>query len=104
MAKKKQVNPQENSVELDDVESTNESTSNEDRSSSDDDSMSSEEPEWTEDEATDVQGDLRRVRRRTLCGTAGYRPPELVGERYVDYRNRNGCDERVDFSSPGVTI
>ena len=38
------------------------------------DSASSEESEWSEDEASDeIQGDLRRVRHRTLCGTAGYR-------------------------------
>ena len=44
------------------------------------------------------------MRRRTLCGTAGYSPPEQFGERYVDYRNRNGYDERVDFFSLGVTL
>ncbi|KAL7528904.1 hypothetical protein ACHAXR_002693 [Thalassiosira sp. AJA248-18] len=133
LVKKKQVNPQENSIELD----ARSNTSEEDNSSSDDESMSSEsvsseEPEWTEDEATDeIKGDLCRVRRRTLCGTAGYRPPELVGERYVDYQNRNGYDgelkrnylirfvigtkphhilfllfcttEKVDFFSLGVT-
>mmetsp|Transcript_12480 Transcript_12480/g.26905 ORF Transcript_12480/g.26905 Transcript_12480/m.26905 type:complete len:305 (+) Transcript_12480:429-1343(+) len=107
LAKKKQVNPQENSTV--DVESTNEdanSTNNGNASSSDDDSASSLEPEW--DEATDdgilLRGDLRRVRRGTLCGTAGYRPPEQVGERYLDYHNRSGYDERVDFFSLGVTL
>lgn len=110
LAKKKHFNPQENSIELD-VDSSadkNEASSVvEVQSSSDDDdssSMSSEEPDWTDDEATgDIQGDLRRVRRRTLCGTAGYRPPEQVGERYVEYQNRNGYDFRVDFFSLGVT-
>jgi len=72
---------------------------------SDGESVSSEEPEWTDDEVTDdINVDFRRVRRRTLCGTAGYRPPEQVGERYVDYASRNGYDERVDFFSLGVTV
>ena len=113
LAKKKHFNPQENSIELDVDSSADkndeassvvevQSSSDDDESSSD--SMSSEEPDWTDDEATgDIQGDLRRVRRRTLCGTAGYRPPEQVGERYVEYQNRNGYDERVDFFSLGVT-
>lgn len=82
--------------------------SDDDNSSDNGDSASesSEEPEWTEDDATDniVQGDLCRIRRRTLCGTAGYRPPEQVGERYIDYANRNGYDERVDYFSLGVTV
>jgi len=100
LVKKSQgVNPQENSnVE---EESTNESEVQD----SSDESVSSRDSEWTEDETSnEIQGDLRRVRRRTLCGTAGYRPPEQVGERYVDYHNRNGYDERVDFFSLGVTL
>lgn len=107
LIKKKHVNPQENSLSSDENEiADNASLSDDDdddsRSSS---SMSSEEPEWTDDEVTgDIKGDLLRVRRRTLCGTAGYRPPEQVGERYVDYANRNGYDERVDFFSLGVTV
>jgi len=44
-----------------------------------------------------------RVRRRTVCGTAGYRPPEQVQERYVSYPMRNGYDERADWFSLGVT-
>ena len=70
-------------------------SSNASQSSSDCDSMSSNEPDWTDDENSDeIKADLLRVRRRTLCGTAGYRPPEQVGERFVDYANRNGYDER----------
>lgn len=107
LAKKKAVNPQENSAV--DAESTSEPSredgADDESMGSSDESVSSEDPEWTEDEPTDgIQGDLRRVRRRTLCGTAGYRPPEQVGERYLDYRNRSGYDERVDFFSLGVTL
>jgi len=121
LMKKKQssFNPQENSIVVVDVDSEeeNETTNDkgEDRSSSSSSSgssESSEEPEWLseddEDRARgtddDVKGSLYRVRRRTLCGTAGYRPPEQVGERYVDYANRNGYDERVDYFSLGVTV
>lgn len=87
------------------VVSTNSVDSN-DSQLSDNESTSSEEPEISEDETTygRVQRDLRRVRRRTLCGTAGFRPPEQVGERYIDYSNRSGYDERADFFSLGVTV
>jgi len=120
LMKKKQTsfNPQENSIVVVDVDSEeeNETTNDkgEDRSSSSSSrsSVSSEEPEWLSEDDEDqargtddyVKGSLYRVRRRTLCGTAGYRPPEQVGERYVDYANRNGYDERVDYFSLGVTV
>ena len=75
-------------------------SSNSQSCSSDDNSMSSEEPDWTDDENTDeIKADLRRVRRRTLCGTAGYRPPEQVGERFVDYANRNGYGKSLSIGS-----
>mmetsp|Transcript_9867 Transcript_9867/g.23075 ORF Transcript_9867/g.23075 Transcript_9867/m.23075 type:complete len:294 (-) Transcript_9867:1078-1959(-) len=96
LARKRLVNPQENSAELDTDESNDgshgqdESSSNETQrcssSPEESDSTSSMEPEWTEDETTDglkQEGDLCRVRRRTLCGTFGFRPPEQVSERHV---------------------
>ena len=46
--------------------------------------------------------DIRWVRRRTVCGTAGYRPPEQVQERYTDYSSRIGYDERADWFALGV--
>lgn len=46
--------------------------------------------------------DLKWVRRRTVCGTAGYRPPEQVQERFLDYFSRCGYDERADWFSLGV--
>ncbi len=45
---------------------------------------------------------LKWVRRRTVCGTAGYRPPEQVQERFLDYFSRIGYDERADWFSLGV--
>jgi len=86
LAKKSQnVNPQENS----NVEE--ESTDDSQVRNSSDDSVSSEESKWAEEETSEeTLSDIHRVRRRTLCGTAGYRPPEQVGERYIDYQNRNG--------------
>jgi len=45
---------------------------------------------------------LKWVRRRTVCGTAGYRAPEQVQERYLDYFSRSGYDERADWFSLGV--
>jgi len=38
-----------------------------------------------------------------LCGTAGYRPPEQVLQRYVRYDNRQGYDERADWFALGST-
>jgi serine/threonine protein kinase len=46
--------------------------------------------------------DVKWVRRRTVCGTAGYRPPEQVQERFLNYFSRNGYDERADWFSLGV--
>ena len=46
---------------------------------------------------------VRWVRRRTLCGTAGYRPPEQVLQRYVRYDRRRGYDERADWFALGST-
>ena len=46
--------------------------------------------------------DVKWVRRKTVCGTAGYRPPEQVQERFVDYFSRSGYDERADWFSLGV--
>lgn len=65
--------------------------------------LSNEEPWISEDEADHFRHDIQRVRRRTLCGTAGFRPPEQVGERYVEYYKRNGYDEKADYFSLGVT-
>lgn len=48
------------------------------------------------------KNELRRVRRRTVCGTAGYRPPEQVQERYTNYSSRTGYDERADWFALGV--
>ncbi len=45
---------------------------------------------------------LRRIKRRTVCGTTGYRPPEQVRERFLNYFSRNGYDERADWFSLGV--
>ena len=68
LAKKSQNNPQENS----NVEE--ESTDGSQVRNSSDDSVSSEESKWAEEEASEeTQSDIHRVRRRTLCGTAGYR-------------------------------
>jgi serine/threonine protein kinase len=50
----------------------------------------------------DTKTDLKWIRRRTVCGTAGYRPPEQVQERSLDYFSRNGYDERADWFSLGV--
>jgi serine/threonine protein kinase len=50
----------------------------------------------------DWKRNLKWVRRRTVCGTAGYRPPEQVQERFLDYFSRNGYDERADWFSLGV--
>lgn len=47
--------------------------------------------------------DYKFIRRRTLCGTAGYRPPEQVLQRYVRYDNRQGYDERADWFALGST-
>ena len=47
--------------------------------------------------------DYTFIRRRTLCGTAGYRPPEQVLQRYVRYDNRQGYDERADWFALGST-
>ncbi|GMI47247.1 hypothetical protein TrCOL_g10536 [Triparma columacea] len=46
---------------------------------------------------------LRRIRRRTSCGTVGYRPPEVVRERNLMYMEREGYDESADWFSLGVT-
>ena len=117
-------NPQENSQLLDDEEENDDDENDNNQSyslASDADSgnssssgSSSDETDWTDtdheedenDEAlsSDMKGNLYRVRRRTLCGTAGYRPPEQVGERYVDYHNRSGYTEAVDYFSLGVTV
>ena len=59
------------------------------------------EPEMSNQE-TNEQNNVKWVRRRTVCGTAGYRPPEQVQERYLDYFSRNGYDERADWFSLGV--
>lgn len=53
-----------------------------------------------------IEGERRKVRwvrRRTLCGTAGYRPPEQVLQRYIKYDNRTGYDERADWFALGST-
>lgn len=91
VAKKKQVNPQESMLEPT-HSSTNEDEDEQSRAAG---SLSSEDPEISEDESGDTRGDLKRVRRRTLCGTAGFRPPEQVGERYVDYYSRSGYNEKA---------
>ena len=61
---------------------------------------SAPEPEMSEHENRKVN--LKWVRRRTVCGTAGYRPPEQVQERFLDYFSRSGYDERADWFSLGV--
>jgi serine/threonine protein kinase len=92
IAKKKSVNPQESLTE------PTHSISNENEQlTGETDDVSSEDPEVS-DESGDERGDLKRVRRRTLCGTAGFRPPEQVGERYVDYFSRSGYDEKAGKS------
>lgn len=48
------------------------------------------------------KSDVKWVRRRTVCGTAGYRPPEQVQERFLNYFSRHGYDERADWFSLGV--
>jgi serine/threonine protein kinase len=45
----------------------------------------------------------RRIRRKTSCGTVGYRPPEVVRERNLKYQDREGYDEASDWFSLGVT-
>lgn len=64
-------------------------------------SSTQNEPEMSNQEAR-KQHDVKWVRRRTVCGTAGYRPPEQVQERYLDYFSRSGYDERADWFSLGV--
>mmetsp|Transcript_13951 Transcript_13951/g.40809 ORF Transcript_13951/g.40809 Transcript_13951/m.40809 type:complete len:582 (-) Transcript_13951:589-2334(-) len=67
---------------------------------------SSDGPEVSNQEERSIcsakERDLRWVRRRTVCGTAGYRPPEQVQERFVDYASRSGYDERADWFALGV--
>jgi len=69
-------------------------------SSETDREMSNHEPCKCQDKR--LKNDVRWVRRRTVCGTAGYRPPEQVQERFLDYFSRNGYDERADWFSLGV--
>jgi len=45
----------------------------------------------------------RRIRRKTSCGTVGYRSPEIVRERNLKYNERKGYDEAIDWFSLGVT-
>ena len=97
--RKKQVNPQESMLEPIDS-SCNEN----EHLTRDEESVSSEDTAIEDSSDDDMEGDLRRVRRRTLCGTAGFRPPEQVGQRYVDYFSRSGYDEKADFFSLGVTV
>lgn len=59
------------------------------------------EDNFNEDTAK-MRANVKWVRRRTVCGTAGYRPPEQVQERFLDYNSRNGYDERADWFSLGV--
>lgn len=79
--------------------------------STDDISESSGDPEMSDQDETTCavrqmasvgEDDVRWVRRRTVCGTAGYRPPEQVQERYTDYSSRTGYDERADWFALGV--
>jgi len=68
---------------------------------------SGQDPEITNHEDNECQemetrNNVKWVRRRTVCGTAGYRPPEQVQERFLDYFSRNGYDERADWFSLGV--
>jgi serine/threonine protein kinase len=49
------------------------------------------------------QEELRKVKRRTTCGTAGYRAPEQVMERGKKYQERGGYDEMIDWFSLGAT-
>ena len=65
------------------------------------DSSTGDEPEMSTQEKNG-EHNLRWIRRRTVCGTAGYRPPEQVQERFLDYFSRNGYDERADWFSLGV--
>lgn len=51
---------------------------------------------------TNDKSDVKWIRRRTVCGTAGYRPPEQVQERFLHYFSRNGYDERADWFALGV--
>lgn len=84
IANKKQVNPQESMLEP----THSSSNENEQYFVDEEDSVSSEEPEVSEDESGDVQGDLRRIRRRTLCGTA-VSPKISVSEMYNLLTNIN---------------
>mmetsp|Transcript_7704 Transcript_7704/g.15477 ORF Transcript_7704/g.15477 Transcript_7704/m.15477 type:complete len:668 (-) Transcript_7704:8910-10913(-) len=45
----------------------------------------------------------RRIRRKTSCGTVGYRSPEVVRERNLKYSEREGYNEATDMFSLGVT-
>ena len=74
---------------------------------SDDSSDSTDCPEICDDKRNSDNSEvpynrLKWVRRRTVCGTAGYRPPEQVQERFTEYSSRNGYDERADWFSMGV--
>ena len=44
-----------------------------------------------------------RIRRKTSCGTVGYRSPEVIRERNLRYCDRIGYDESSDWFSLGVT-
>lgn len=70
-------------------------------------SLSSSSEDDDEHDECDVKDEketqnIKWVRRKTVCGTAGYRPPEQVQERYLDYYSRTGYDERADWFSLGV--
>ena len=64
-------------------------------------SNTQDEPEISNQEQGE-KNNLKWIRRRTVCGTAGYRPPEQVQERFLDYFSRSGYDERADWFSLGV--
>ncbi len=44
----------------------------------------------------------KRVLRRTICGTSGYRAPEILCDHSLKYRRRRGYSSPVDYFALGV--
>jgi serine/threonine protein kinase len=49
------------------------------------------------------QADFQYIRKRTFCGTPGYRAIEMVKQKYIPYDKRSGYNEKVDWFALGVT-
>eukprot|EP00978_Attheya_sp_CCMP212_P019329 scaffold54022_cov49-Attheya_sp.AAC.2 len=49
------------------------------------------------------QADFQYIRKKTFCGTPGYRAIEMVKQKFVPYDKRSGYNEKVDWFALGVT-